>query len=75
MLNKAKLLLAKAIRSGVEQIPDNASMKSLPPWDSLTHMELIVLIEEEIGRQLTFDEIVICTTLEGVLQIINLKKS
>lgn len=75
MLNMAKILLAKAIRSGIEQIPDNATMKSLPPWDSLTHLELVVLIEEEIGRQITFDEIVICTTLEGVAQILNLKKS
>ncbi|MFC7514222.1 acyl carrier protein [Herbaspirillum sp. GCM10030257] len=69
-MQKAKRLLADALRLDMAQISNDASMKTMKQWDSLSHMELIVLVEEHLGCTLSQDEFVQITTLEGLDRVL-----
>jgi acyl carrier protein len=73
-MQKAKNLLADALRLDTVHISDDASMKTLKQWDSLSHMELIVLVEEHLGCTLSQDEFVQITTLEGLDQVLSARE-
>jgi acyl carrier protein len=45
-------------------------MSDVANWDSLTHMNLIVNIEEEFKIELTGDEIAEMTTFEQIKEVI-----
>jgi len=53
----ARDLLAAVLRTDVSQIPENPTVESFTDWDSLTHVELVMAIEDEIGRELTGEEV------------------
>ena len=38
-------------------VDDSLELRSIPAWDSMSHMTLIVRIEEAFGVELTGDEI------------------
>ncbi len=45
----------------------NASMESVANWDSLTHVELMMTIEEEFDvSKITLDEIVFMVNIENI---------
>lgn len=69
-MQKAKRLLADALRLDMAQISNDASMKTMKQWDSLSHMELIVLVEEHLGCTLSQDEFVQITTLKGLDRVL-----
>lgn len=69
-MQNAKKLLADALGLDISQIADDASMKTVKRWDSLSHMELIVLVEEHLGCTLSQDEFVLITTLHGLEQVL-----
>jgi len=45
-------------------------MATLAVWDSLGHMNLVLRIEREIGRQLSAEEIVSITSVTGVASML-----
>jgi len=51
-------LMARLFRIEENQITDALTMSDLEIWDSLKHMELVVVIEETFNIELSFDEIV-----------------
>lgn len=51
---------------GLEEVESSLTMQDIDLWDSLKHMELIVSIEEKVGIELTFEEIV---TMQSVGEI------
>lgn len=66
----ARALLADALRLDPARVPDDASMRSFKPWDSLAHMELIALAEERLACTLTMDDIVAMTSLDGLAALL-----
>ena len=54
----AKLLLAAAFEVTPDEIPDNASIETYEPWDSLGHVKVIMRVEEVLGRALETEEVV-----------------
>ena len=57
-----------------EKEAKNASMNSISTWDSLSHIELMMTIEEEFNiPKITPDEIVSMTSTESIKQILKNK--
>ncbi len=62
-MNDVALQTAKAIIAGVlgcrpDDIPSDAAIGSLPDWDSLAHISIIMSAEEKLERRMTAEEIV-----------------
>jgi acyl carrier protein len=62
----AKAILASALEVEVAEIPDDASLDSFEPWDSLAHMKLIMALEGEVGRTLDVEEILTIVDLASL---------
>lgn len=58
MNEKIEVLLAEVLQIPAATITDDLAMTDLDIWDSLKHMELIMTLEQSLGLQLSFDEIV-----------------
>ena len=69
-MQEAKRILADALRLDCSRISDEATMRDLPQWDSLAHMELIVLVEENLRTTLSMDEIMDMTSVTGLARIL-----
>jgi acyl carrier protein len=66
-------LLADLLQIPVAEITDELAMKDLETWDSLKHMELIASLEEQLGIQLSFDEIVMMRSVVDIKRVLNSK--
>lgn len=62
----AKSILAKVFEIEPSEIPDDASIESYDPWDSLGHMQLTMLLETHMGRPLESEEILSIMDLESL---------
>ena len=57
-----------------EEEAKNGSMNSISTWDSLSHIDLMMTIEEEFNiPKITPDEIVSMTSTESIKQILKNK--
>ncbi len=56
MNNQIKELMANIFEVEVSDIGDDASPENIESWDSLKHMNLIVVLEEEFNVQFTDEE-------------------
>ena len=54
---KLEAVFAETFSIPEDSIKDNLALQNIPTWDSMTHMVLIVRIEEDWNIQLTGDEI------------------
>lgn len=53
---RAAAIIARAFNIQGE-VPVDADMLSLPAWDSMNHVALLLEIEKELGRPLRSDEL------------------
>lgn len=56
-MEKVRKLVAEVFQIKESDITSQTNMKNIDSWDSLTHMELIVSLEDEFGIEFTADEI------------------
>lgn len=73
MTSNAKTLLAKAFAIESFEIPDYASIESFDRWDSLGHMQLIVLLEAFFARPLESEEILSIIDLQSLDRLLRTK--
>lgn len=45
----SRLLRAFGMAMGLSEVPPDASVSTLPQWDSLAHVTLILALEEQFG--------------------------
>lgn len=64
-------VLADILQIPKETVNDELAMKDLDTWDSLKHMELIVSLEQQLGIQLTFDEIVAMKSVGDIKRVLS----
>ncbi|HEY0079217.1 MAG TPA: amino acid adenylation domain-containing protein [Pyrinomonadaceae bacterium] len=48
-------IIARALSINIGQVRDNLRYQSIPEWDSIQHVRLILALEAELGRQITDD--------------------
>ena len=65
--NKVKKILASALRLELTEIKDEMKMSERSEWDSLSHMEIIVALEEELNVSFSLDEIVEMNSVARIL--------
>ncbi len=50
------------------EIPSSVSQASFPRWDSLTHMNLMLALEDELGIEFSDDEIAGLSSLQELIE-------
>lgn len=53
---KLKGILAKLFNMKIEEINDNTSIDSVEEWDSLKHLKLVLVLEDELEISFTEEE-------------------
>lgn len=66
----ARQMLATAINVPLEKIDEHTKIGSLPEWDSIGHLRLVLELERLLKRQLSADEIIALTSLQDVEKVL-----
>ena len=66
----ARDLLAAALRVDVTTLPENPTPETIADWDSMVYAEIIMALEDEIGRELDSEEIVSVDSLADIQAIL-----
>ncbi|MBT3333764.1 MAG: acyl carrier protein [Rhodospirillaceae bacterium] len=69
----AKNFLAQVFDVEPFEVPDDASLDTYQRWDSLGHMQLVMLLETHLGRPLESEEILSIIDLESLDQLLTMK--
>ena len=69
-MEKINKILANNLKISLEQAAQNLTMQDVNDWDSLSHMNLIVAIEDEYQLQLTGDEIAEMISFDKIREIL-----
>jgi len=69
-MDKINKIVAANLKISLEQAAQNLTMQDVNDWDSLSHMNLIVAIEDEFQLQLTGDEIAEMISLDKIREIV-----
>lgn len=72
-MQKVRKIIAETFKIKENEITSQTNMKDIDSWDSLTHMELIVSLEDECGIEFTADEIMEMITVEMIEKIVGEK--
>ena len=70
-LNGLHQIISEVLRIPADKISSEISIHKIDTWNSLTHIELVVTIEEKFHIQLTEDEIVSMTTIGEIQKVLN----
>ena len=70
-MDKINEILAEVFKISSEEVSQNLEMKEVENWDSLTHMNLIVAIEDKFQIQLTGDDIAEMITFDAIRSIVS----
>lgn len=66
-------LLADVLQIPLTEVTDQLAMTDVEVWDSLKHIELIASLEEQLGVQLSFDDIVAMRSVGDIKRVLNNK--
>jgi acyl carrier protein len=69
-MDKVNEILIKTFKISTDEAVKNLSMNDVYRWDSITHMDLIVAIEDEYKIQLTGDDIAEMITFNAIREIL-----
>ena len=65
-LEAARALVAGVLELPIEAIPFDGSVDTIPAWDSVTHVRILLAIEAETGRLLDSDLIATMRSISDV---------
>jgi len=74
-VDELKQLIATTLQVPVANIGDDASVDSIPQWDSLAHLNLVMAVEKQYGVKFTLDEIVELRDLPAIRRLVQKKKA
>lgn len=72
--NKLKAIMASVLNVSPEEIDDNCAVGSFKKWDSLAHMNLIVILEQEFNLELSDDDVADMLSYAIIRKIIDEKQ-
>ncbi len=70
-MNTIHKLIAEVLKLPEASVTASTSMENTPEWDSLKHIEIIVAIEQQMGMELTGDEIADMTSVKAIETILH----
>ncbi len=69
-MDKLTRIVAEALRMREDQITPKIAIHETPAWNSLTHIELIIMIEEAFQVQFEEDDIVAMRSVGAIRDIL-----
>lgn len=69
MTEKLLSILSEVFSLPVDQITDDLAYNTFAAWDSLKHLQMVSMIEEEFGIELEMDDIIDMSTIGKVKEI------
>lgn len=68
--DKIKKIFAEAFEITEDEVHDDITYNSYQPWDSLKHLQLVSMLEEELGIELEMDDIIDMSSYKKVREIV-----
>ena len=62
-------IVAQKLNVAPELVTGASSAHTLPSWDSLAHMEIIVEIENQLKIRFSFDDMVLMNNLDSLISV------
>lgn len=69
-MEKINEIIVTVFKIDPKEVEKNLGMDDVGNWDSITHMDLIVSIEEQMNIELSGDDIADMTTFDTIRQIV-----
>lgn len=69
-MEKINSILMETFKVSLEDVEKDLEMNDIANWDSLSHMNLIVTIEDEFGIELSGDDIAEMITFNQIRSIV-----
>ena len=69
IMEQAREIIAATLGLEVVAVPDDASPATLPVWDSLHHLTLIVALEDQFKTTYSSDEIPEMNSLDAITRV------
>jgi acyl carrier protein len=69
-LSAACRIVAAVLNRPAESVAPGDRVGSLPGWDSIAHLNIVLAVEAELGRQLTPEEITAIGTVADLAGLI-----
>jgi acyl carrier protein len=66
---RARNAIAKALKCTADAVDAGASVETLPEWDSIGHVNIILEVEGDLGRPLLSEEIAGISSFADVVLI------
>jgi acyl carrier protein len=66
-------IISGALKLSIKEITNDMLMKDTDAWDSLSHMSLILALEEEYAIEFSMDEIVSMVSVLSIREIVKNK--
>jgi len=73
MSDRVTMIFAEVLQLPVENFTDAASPESIPQWDSLAALNLVLALEEEFGVKLSAREIVAMRSIAAAKTVLRRK--
>ena len=70
-MEKINDILVRTFKIKPEDSVKNLSMDDVDKWDSLSHMDLIVRIEDELNIQISGDDIADMITFDAIRKVVS----
>jgi acyl carrier protein len=70
-MHDARALLAAAFEIGSDQVPRDAALDSFDRWDSLGHVQVLLRLEEALGRPLESEEALAVVDLASLQSLLD----
>ncbi len=66
--------VAANLKLPLDRVPLDAGMDSLPEWDSMAHLTLVLSLEQEFGHQFTPEEIESLKSIKAIVRLLETKR-
>ena len=73
IFNRVQGIMADLFSIPVAQVMLETSSDTIKSWDSLQHLNLMLALEQEFGVQFAPEEIETLTSVQSIIQLLNLK--
>jgi len=67
---KLKQIMANVLKVQLDEINEGTTIENVESWDSLSHMQLILTIEEQFGVKLAEEDFLMMTSFNEIKRIL-----
>lgn len=70
-LDRIREIVAKTLRLDPDAVSDASSPDSLPGWDSVKHVQILMSVEEDLGVKLSEEQLATAWDVRSILDAVN----